>query len=403
MENIDPQEITFGEFIAIQRGHDLPAKDRVDGDIPVAGSSRVVGFHNEARGTVPGITIGRSGSIGDVNLYNSDYFPLNTVLYVTDFKGNDEKFTYYFLKNFDFSSFNSGSVQPSLNRNFLNPAPVRIPDIVDQKAIAHILGTLDDKIELNRKMNETLEETAKAIFKSWFVDFDPVRAKMQGRPTGLPDDIAALFPDRLVDSEIGEIPKGWSVPELSELADILMGQSPPGETYNDDGIGMPFYQGSTDFGFRYPSIRKYCSSPKREARVNDTLLSVRAPVGELNRAAEQCCIGRGVASVRSKDGLESWVYYLCGNLQAYFNTFNSEGTVFGSVSGKDLKAMKVVGPPTQVSECFENLASKIDQSIKLKTDEIDVLTDLRDTLLPKLICGELQIPDAETFLKEAGI
>jgi type I restriction enzyme S subunit len=252
-------------------------------------------------------------------------------------------------------------------------------------------------------MNETLEEIAKAIFKSWFVDFDPVRAKMEGRPTGLPNDIAALFPDRLVDSEIGEIPKGWSVPELSELADILMGQSPPGETYNDDGIGMPFYQGSTDFGFRYPSIRKYCSSPKREARVNDTLLSVRAPVGELNRAAEQCCIGRGVASVRSKDGLESWVYYLCGNLQAYFNTFNSEGTVFGSVSGKDLKAMKVVGPPTQVSECFENLASKIDQSIKLKTDEIDVLTDLRDTLLPKLISGELQIPDAETFLKEAGI
>ena len=147
-----------------------------------------------------------------------DYWPLNTALYVTDFHGNNQRFAYYFLRQFDFRSYNSGSAQPSLNRNFIHPIPVDVPPVWEQRVIAHILGTLDDRIDLNQRMNETLEAIARALFKSWFVDFDPVRAKMEGHDTGLPQDIADLFPDRLVDSEMGKIPEGWEVFRLDQLA-----------------------------------------------------------------------------------------------------------------------------------------------------------------------------------------
>jgi hypothetical protein len=184
----------FGNFISLQRGHDLPEQERIKGDVPILGSFGVTGWHNKSLAKAPGLTIGRSGaSFGTATYTERDYFPLNTTLYVTDFKGNHPKFAYYFAEQFDFSSFNSGSAQPSLNRNFINPVEVRIPPLAEQKTIAHILGTLDDKIELNRKTNETLEAMAKALFKSWFVDFDPVRAKAEGRSTGLPAKTSDLF------------------------------------------------------------------------------------------------------------------------------------------------------------------------------------------------------------------
>ena len=276
--------------------------------------------------------------------------------------------------------------------------PVFIPPISEQKAIAHILGTLDDKIELNKKLNQTLEDIAKAIFKSWFVDFDPVCAKAEGRPTGLPADISDLFPDELVDSEIGEIPRGWEVGKLLDTANITMGQSPPGDTYNENGKGLPFYQGSTDFGFRFPSLRKFCSQPKRLAKVDDVLMSIRAPVGDINRAREECCIGRGLAAICSKNSSQSWAFYRCKFLSEQLSTFNSEGTVFGAINSKDLKNLQTIIAPDAVIEYFDQIVKPMDDSIKNKTYEIGTLAQLRDTLLLKLISGELRVPDAERFI-----
>ncbi len=172
---------------------------------------------------------------------------------------------------------------------------VPIPPLPEQRAIAHILGTLDDKIELNRRMSETLEQMARALFKAWFVDFEPVRAKMEGRwrrgesLPGLPAHLYDLFPDRLVDSELGEIPEGWGVGTVDEEFDLTMGQSPPGDTYNEIGDGVPFYQGSSDFGFRFPTRRMYCTAPTRLAKAGDTLVSVRAPVGDINMFPGRMC------------------------------------------------------------------------------------------------------------------
>ena len=319
----------------------------------------------------------------------------------------DSRYLLYYLLSKPFSTYIDskvrGSTVPRVLKTDILDHQLPLPDVADQKAIAHILGTLDEKIELNQKMNETLEEIAKAIFKSWFVHFDPVRAKAEGRPTGLPPEISDLFPAELVDSEIGEIPKGWDVGALSDVADITMGQSPPGDTYNDDGVGLPFYQGSTDFGFRFPSLRKYCSEPKRLADADDVLISVRAPVGDMNRAKNACCIGRGLASLRAKDSLRTWVFYRCKFLSRQLETFNSEGTVFGSINGKDLKGLPTILPPEILCKTFDEIGKPMDDGVRNRTSEIEVLTELRDTLLPKLISGELRIPDAEKFLEEAGI
>ena len=168
----------------------------------------------------------------------------------------------------------TGRWRSALNLPTIRGLPVAVPPLSEQRAIAHILGTLDDKIELNRRMNETLEAMARALFKSWFVDFNPVRAKAEGRDSGLPKAVADLFPDRLVDSELGRIPAQWQVGRVDAEFDLTMGQSPPGESYNEKGEGLPFFQGSTDFGFRFPSRRVYCSAPTRLAKIGDTLISV---------------------------------------------------------------------------------------------------------------------------------
>ena len=146
----------------------------------------------------------------------------------------------------------SGGTRNALTKGMIESLELPIPPLSEQRAIAHVLGTLDDKIELNRRMNQTLEEMARAIFKDWFVDFGPTRAKMEGRERYLPVEVWELFPDRLVGSEIGEVPEGWEVKSVGECFNLTMGQSPPGRIYNEDGDGLPFFQGRTDFGFRYP-------------------------------------------------------------------------------------------------------------------------------------------------------
>jgi type I restriction enzyme, S subunit len=294
-----------------------------------------------------------------------------------------------------------GATMPNLNTSILSSLPFVVPPIEEQRAIAYILGTLDDKIELNRRMNETLEEMARAIFKSWFVDFDPVRAKAEGRDPGLPEHIADLFPDSFEDSELGKIPAGWTAGTVGEDFEVTMGQSPPGETYKEVGDGLPFYQGRRDFGFRYPALRVYCSAPKRAAQAGDALVSVRAPVGDVNMAEEPCCIGRGVAAVRHHSGSRSYTYYAMQSLKTYFDHFESDGTVFGSVSKRGFVTIPFLIPSPRMVENFESMAFSIDQHIESNEKQIRTLATVRDTLLPKLISGEVRIDEATRKVEAA--
>jgi type I restriction enzyme S subunit len=318
----------------------------------------------------------------------------------------DPRFLRYFLVSPEIQSMllswaGSGGTRNALTKSTIESFEVSAPrEIGEQRAIAHILGTLDDKIELNRRMSETLEAMARALFKSWFVDFDPVRAKTEGRDPGLPKPLADLFPTRLVDSELGEISEGWEVGCVDDEFDLTMGQSPPGETYNEVGEGLPFYQGRTDFGVRFPTRRVYCTAPTRMARAGDTLISVRAPVGDINMASEDCAIGRGVAAGRHKTGSRSYSFQFMRGLHEVFARFEAEGTVFGSIGKKDFHAIPCVTPPRDVVLGFETMLSPVDSRIELTDKESRTLANLRDTLLPKLTSGELRVKCADRFLAE---
>ena len=367
------------------------------------GSAGPNGTHNTALAPGPGVLVGRSGaSAGRVHFSAVDYWPHNTCLYVTDFFENIPKFAYYVLRTIDLAAFNSGSAQPSLNRNFLYSIPLKIPPRAEQDSIVAVLQSLDDRITLLRETNATLEAIAQALFKSWFVDFDPVRAKMEGRaPEGMDEATAALFPDALEESGLGAVPTGWRRSTVGESFILTMGQSPPGDTYNDAGDGLPFYQGRTDFGFRFPTQRIFCNAPTRIAEIDDTLVSVRAPVGDVNMAIEKCCIGRGVASVRHPNGHRGFTFYAIRGLGERFKTFDSEGTVFGSINKTDFQSLPIVDPKREVLDAYYAVSHPIDQRIVENEEQIRTLATLRDTLLPRLISGQLRLPSAESEVEDA--
>lgn len=315
------------------------------------------------------------------------------------------EFARYYFRSQEFrnsvTAMSSMSTRASLNNEMLARLTIVLPPPGEQRAIAAILGALDDKIELNREMSETLEAIARTIFKAWFIDFEPVVAKMDGRwqqgqsLPGFPAHLFHFFPRKLTDSDIGEVPESWSVQTVETGFNVTMGQSPPGETYNETGDGLPFYQGRTDFTFRFPNRRVYCTAPTRLAKPSDTLVSVRAPVGDVNMATEDCAIGRGVAAVRHKTGNRSYTYYAMKALETVFARFEAEGTVFGSINKKDFYSLKTIGPPTELLTEFEKLCGPMDDAIERNDLESRILTELRDTLLSKLISGELRVKDVE--------
>ncbi len=208
---------------------------------------------------------------------------------------------------------------------------------------------------------------------------------------GMGEEIAALFPDSFVDSELGEIPEGWEVKALGKCFDLTMGQSPPGSTYNEHGEGLPFFQGRSDFGFRYPENRKFCTAPTRIAQPADTLVSVRAPVGDINMAWERCCIGRGVAALRHKLDTIPFTYYSAWRIQGRLREYEHTGTVFGAINKSQFEALRVIEPDPSIVNVFDSCARPLDARIRSSITESRTLAALRDTLLPKLVSGEVRV------------
>ena len=265
------------------------------------------------------------------------------------------------------------------------------PPLQEQIQIATVLDSLERKIDLNRRMNETLEAMARAIFKDWFVDFGPTRAKVEGRAPYLAAEFWDLFPEVLDDEGL---PTGWRLGLLGDFFHLTMGQSPPGSTYNDDGVGLPFFQGRTDFGFRYPKNRKFCTAPNRIAERDDTLVSVRAPVGDINMAWEKCCVGRGVSALRHRSGACSFTYYSAWAIQQELKQYEHTGTVFGAINKKQLEALDVIEPTPEMVVLFEDQVGALDDRIRKNTSESHTLTQTRDLLLPKLMCGKIRLREA---------
>ena len=388
------------DLFKLTYGRALAAPDRRPGNVPVYGTNGRCGTHDVALFDGPGVVLGRKGQgpLG-VEWSRGPYWVIDTAYTLTPLRPDVHlKFAYYLLKFTGLNHLKDGTSNPTLSRETFGAQALPFPPVSSQRAIADILGTLDDKIELSRRMNATFEAMARALFRSWFVDFDPVRTKMEGRATGLPKHLADLFPNRLVGSELGERPEGWTVGHVEDAFDIVMGQSPPGHTYNDEGDGLPFFQGCSDFGFRYPTNRKFCTAPNRIAHPWDTIVSVRAPVGKINMAWERCSIGRGVAALRPRHGTVSYGYCAAQALQTHMREYEHTGTVFGAINRKQLARLPLQQPAPDVIRGFEDLVHPWDQTIRLRTAEVATLTALRDALLPKLVSGELRVRDAERLV-----
>ncbi len=252
--------------------------------------------------------------------------------------------------------YTDSDVRGGMSKVALLDMRLPVPPIERQREIVAEYETLNRRIRLNEQIIQRLEATAQALYRNTFVDN--------------------------IDKQ--NLPPGWHLGKLSDLAEITMGQSPDGQTCNIDGDGIIFYQGRTDFGKRFPTPRVYTTNPTRYAQKGDVLLSVRAPVGDINITPHDCCIGRGLASLRSKMGFQSYLYYQLFALSSVFNVSDDEGTIFGSINKDDLHSIEVAIPPLADLQLFESQASVFDKEIKIKDKEINNLTELQSLLLSKM-------------------
>lgn len=400
----------LGDLVELKRGYDLPEKDRQPGGVPIVSSSGVSGRHSKAAVKGPGVVTGRYGTIGRVFFITEDFWPLNTTLYVRDFKGNDPRFVSYFLQGINYLAYSDKAAVPGVNRNDLHRAPIRYPiNPAEQHAIAHILGTLDDKIELNGRMNESLEAMARALFKSWFVDFDPVRAKAESRASGLPKHIAALFPDSFAGSESGEIPRGWRVVSLGELCS-RMAMGPFGSDIKTDNFvsaGVPVIRGGNltdgfiDEGFVYLSEEKADELRKANAYPGDIVITHRGTLGQVGLIPGESRFPRYVVSqsqmvlsvdpsVTSSRYIYEYLRSGTGQHQILANT-SQTGVPAIARPVTSVRAIRILAPSTAVLRPFEALVSPlIERSIRNR-GESRTIAALRDALLPKLISGEVRV------------
>lgn len=394
------QNTTVGNFSPFCYGKGLPERERNQtGLIPVYGSNGTVGYHNKALINEPAIIIGRKGTIGTVNYSKTPCWAIDTTFYVADVPYGDLLFTYYLLKYLQLDKFNFDSAVPGLNRDTAHNQKIQIPPLAEQKTIAHILGTLDDKIELNQQMNRNLEAIAQAIFKSWFVDFDPVRAKMEGRqPAGMDAATAALFPDSFEDLPIGEIPKGWTAVSLGDVITL----------YDSRRIPLSNRERAQRQG-KYP----YYGAASVMDYVDDYLFDgVYILMGE-----DGSVIDRNdhpvIQYIWGKFWVNNHAHVLQGSngvsnehLMLFLKQINICPYVTGAVQLKlnqgNLRCIPFILPSPQVCHAFGANVSRFYAHFRANHEQSLTLATIRDTLLPKLMSGEIRVKEAEEILEDVA-
>lgn len=329
----------------------------------------------------------------------------------------NQRFLYYYMNSpsqvHQLRSMANRGVQVNLTTASIIESLVFLPPIQHQEEIAHILSTLDDKIELNRKTNETLEAMAKALFKSWFVDFDPVRAKEEGRPTGLPAEISDLFPDSFEDSELGEIPSGWRVAPVGDVVECVGGSTPSTNELEYWDGGEYFWATPKDLSslsepFLLDTAKKITADGVQRISsgilpVGTVLLSSRAPVGYVAAACVPVSINQGFIALKS-NGLMSSAYLLnwcLSNVQQFKD--RASGTTFAEISKAAFRPIPLLVPREEVAKSFSDKAHTLYERVVSNMRQSTLLAATRDALLPKLISGEIRIPDAEKMLEEVGV
>lgn len=424
----DWKEASLGDFIELKRGYDLPKDKRTTGSVPIVSSAGVSDFHSAAMVKGPGVVTGRYGTIGEVFYVSDDYWPLNTTLYVRDFKGNDPRFISYFLKTLDFDSYSDKGAVPGVNRNHLHLAKVRIPGTETQKAIAKVLSGFDSKIYLNQRITQTLLAMAQAIFKSWFVDFSPVKAKIaamaEGRDplqtaisviSGKPDaeldtlspeqherlvTTAALFPNEMEESDLGEIPKGWAFNSVADIAQYATGKVDVSLLNEDIYVSTENMRENRAGVTRAASLPSVASVPS--FKIGHILISnIRPYFKKIWMARLDGGRSPDVLAFESKD--PQWAEFLYNLMyqDAFFEfmTRTAKGAKMPRGDKDAIMGWRFPCPDESLMVVFSEKVRPYYAHIESLVCQSKSLTELRDTLLPKLLSGEL---DVEALVEHAG-
>ena len=428
--------VTVGEFAPFTYGKGLPASRRNPmGHVPVFGSNGIVGYHDSALTDGPTIIIGRKGTAGAVHYSPVPCWPIDTTFFVTDRDASLLRFKYYALLTLGLEHMNSDSAVPGLNRDAAHARELRVLKESEQRAIAHILGTLDDKIELNRRMNETLEAMAQTVFKSWFVNFDLVidNALVAGNPIpqvlqprakirrsilngtaerngyeSLPDSIRQLFPSAFeYTEEIGYIPKGWKVGVLDDMIELLSGGTPRTSVAQYWDGNIPWYTAkdapSLSDIFVIETERKITqagveNSATKILPAGTTVITARGTVGRLAclgipMAMNQTCYG-----IRGTDSYPDYFTYWNIRMTVDELQQRTHGTIFDTITRHTFQLVDTIIPPLKLADTFETAVQPIMNRILSNLQESRTLAAVRDTLLPKLIAGELRLREVEKLL-----
>ncbi|MAW89643.1 MAG: restriction endonuclease [Altererythrobacter sp.] len=395
-------QLNLGDFIELKRGYDLPKKSRSSGPVPLISSSGVSDYVPEPKVAGPGVVTGRCGTIGEVFYIEEDFWPLNTTLYVKDFKGNDPRFVSYFLRGIDYFSYSDKAAVPGVNRNHLHQAPIQVPATVEeQRKIASVLSALDDKIELNRRMNETLEAQARALFRDWFVDFGPVKAKMAGDTPYLAPDLWSLFPNRLDDDGM---PEGWHPATLDTFATCRNRKANPDEV--DDGtayIGLEHMPRRSIALSEWEGAEKVTSAKSRFRRREILFGKLRPYFHKVGIAPiDGICSTDIVVLAPKKQRLEA-LTLACVSTDEFvaFTDQSSTGTKMPRTSWKIMRTYPMVKPSDTIADAFQSICEPMIDRILANIEENQTLAQTRDLLLPKLMSDEIRVSEAERQIEEA--
>lgn len=361
------------DHIEVKKGSYITKKDAVPGPYPVILGGREPAYYiDRFNHDGEAIVVSRSGaSAGYVSFWNEPIFITDGFL-IEGKPDIDYHFLYYLMKSKqnELNGLQRGAAIPHVTPSLINDVDVYVPSIEKQQRISSILMAYDNLIENNRRQIALLEEAAQRLYKEWFVDL--------------------RFPGH-ANTEISEgLPNGWSEKSLAEIADVVMGQSPKSEYYNDAGEGLPFHQGVSSYGLRFVQDETYTTSVTRIGKAGSILFSVRAPVGRLNYTKNEIVLGRGLAAMNHRQGLQSYLFYMLKE-RFFKENMIGNGSIFASISKGDLLAQKFIVPDSALAERFDLLCRPIDGQIARCDDAIKAATEARDRLLPKFMSGEVEV------------
>ncbi len=379
------RDVVLGDVLTLKRGFDLPSRERIDGPFPIVSSSGVTGSHHEHKVDPPGVVIGRYGSLGLVHWVDQPFWPLNTSLWVKDFKGNDPRFISYLLRTLAFDGSTASAV-PGVNRNYLHTLPVRRPPLRAQRRIVAVLSAFDELIEINERRIELLEDLARSLYREWFVRF--------------------RFPGhhgtRRVDSELGSIPEGWEVKTLGEVCSLVRSGSTPRRStpaYWDGGTIPWFKTGELQDRPLWDSVEHVTTAARARLFERSTIFLAiygSPTVGRLGWVTQPSSCNQAALALRTRrpEDEQDWLWYQLSALRNHFNSM-AQGAAQQNISKEKVIATRVAVPSEATVRMFGEAVGPIRKLCHSLGAANNACATTRDLLLPRLVTGRLDVSDID--------